>query len=193
MPNRSDIKLCIDTANELKNLLWISLTPRGFISVGFPDHTFEARSLLISHNDVRYLETVDVAASYSQTAIKNPHFTFHPPGHFHLKSEDGTVLYERVIFADEDSKWLKFVSKNIESLPYYLQPPHGREVQIFKLVSPRSDCSVAVDIDFVKTPGPTHLESKKISHYLSWGQITLKIVAYCVPVQEPSLSCDVLG
>jgi hypothetical protein len=114
MPARSDVRLCIKTATELKGLLWVSFLPEECISVGFSDKTFVV-PMLISRSDrvaAAQSEVLDLAGIHGKESVKNPHFTLHPPGHFHLKSENGTVLCEALVWTEpepghEVSPWVE--------------------------------------------------------------------------------------
>lgn len=67
--------------NELeKPFAWVSLQPKGDISVGLVDRAFVSPASLregdFNRTTLEYLVAHSPAAL---TQVKNPHFTFHPP------------------------------------------------------------------------------------------------------------------
>ncbi|MGH8564532.1 MAG: hypothetical protein ACREXW_10775 [Gammaproteobacteria bacterium] len=198
MPTRSDVRLCIKTATELKGLLWVSFLPEECISIGFPDKTFVVPMLNSRSEGVEAARSqiLDLAEIHGKQSVKNPHFTLHPPGHFHLKSENRTVLCEALVWTEpepghEVSPWLRFTSNPIATLPSFRRPAHGRKVQIYTLIAPKEDSSAAVHIDFVREPGPTHVGEQKVAHYFTWGQAVLRVLSFCVPSQPASLGYEI--
>ncbi len=200
MRKRSDVRLCVKTADGPKGLLWVSFSPKESISVGFLDNTFVVPKL-ISRNgrtEGESAQILDFEATHGAESVRNPHFTLHPPGYFHLKSESGTVLCEALVWTEpspghEGSPWLRFVSNPIRTLPPFRQPAHGCTVQVYMLIPPREDCSAAVHVDFVRKPGLAHLGEQKVAHYFMWGQVVLRALLFCVPAQPASLGYEIAG
>lgn len=199
-PRRKDVRLCISFEGTLHGLLWMSFLPKGGVSVGFPDKAFLVPALTSGQNGLETEEAsiLDLERIYGRESIINPHFTLHPPGYFHLKSENGVVLCEALVWTDPGpgqtiSPWLRFVSNPIAELQPFKQPPHGRSVQIFALSSPIKDCSVAVHVDFVSTPVPTHIDAVKVAECFSWGDVIIRVQAFCVPSQPATLGYEITG
>lgn len=198
---RKDIRLCIDSAQGLKGLLWLSFLPGGGISAGFFDKAFIVPALISHVGDIPRSdeEVLDLETIHGCESITNPHFTLHagdPPSHFHLKSQNGTVLCEALVWVhpfpgEEISPWIRFISNPISELSRFQRPAHGRNVEIMKLISPRKDCSVAVHLDFATStphaPHPRH----EFARYFHWSQVTLRVLAFCVSPQSATLGYEI--
>ena len=47
--------------------------------------------------------------------------------------------------------------------------------------------------DFVRTPGPPHISEVKVAHYFSWGEVIIRVLAFCVPAQPATLGYEITG
>lgn len=171
-----------------------------FISVGFCDRAFLFPGFVseVERNGSLVREEIDLIAKHGPEAVENPHFTFHPPAHFHLKSENDAVLLEALVWTEpepghEVSPWIRFVSNPIRDLLYFKGVPHGRTAELHTLNPQNEDCSIAVHLDFVSAPGNVYRDGAKIAHFISWGGVTLRLYAYSVPPQEATLGYAILG
>lgn len=168
--------------------------------MGFPDKAFVVPNWMnrneLTHDSAS--ATLDLAKTHGPESIRNPHFTLHPPGHFHLKSENGTVLCEALVWTEpppgqDVSPWLRFVSNPIATLPPFKRPAHGRAARIYTLTPRREDSSAAIHIDFVRSSSTTHLADEKVAHYFTWGEVTVRVLAFHVDAQAAELGYEIAG
>ena len=192
---RRDVRLCVAAAGgELKGLLWISFLPRGWISVGFTDNAVLMPSL-VSPSGPSEPAVLDLEMAHGRPSIVNPHFTLHAPGHCHLKSQNGTVLFEALVWTmpgpgQTVRPWLRFVSNPIPKLPRYTAVAHGRTAEVHELTSPDEEASVAIHMDFITEPQSTQPGEQKIAHYFTWGEVSFRVLAFCTPPQEAALGLE---
>ena len=92
------------TPRCLIRLAWLSFQPDGSVSVGLRDRSFivkrfKARNFVWSaYNRVRVQYAIQPDFDALE-AVNNPHFTFHPPVYFHLKSNDDRSGLDEDLFA----------------------------------------------------------------------------------------------
>jgi hypothetical protein len=95
--------LTCQAPNRFIRLAWLSLPPNGDVSFGLNDKTyisprFKGRNYVWSAFN-RVTAEYEVASDPNTLEpVKNPHFTFHQPGYFHLKSDKDRAQEDEALF-----------------------------------------------------------------------------------------------
>ncbi|PXX14548.1 hypothetical protein C7399_112159 [Paraburkholderia tropica] len=192
MNTHRDIKICTKSSSGLRDILFAHVSPNGRrVTFGFTDKAFVVPNVFFDSEHV-HLEKIHGAQS-----VRNPHFTLHDGTHFHLKSTNGTVLLEGLVWSspapgEECSPWLRFVSNPVSHLKQFKGIPHGRQVDMMILQGASDDHSIAIDVDFV-SEAPSAGSAKPYHRYIAAGQITIRLAARAVPAQEATLGYKILG
>jgi hypothetical protein len=112
---------------------WLSFQPDGSISCGLRDRTYiapqmrERIGIWNAYNRVG-IEYVVPTDPKTLLPVENPHFTYHPPGVFHLKAHDASSTNDEDVFRgiacvdvtlsqQVEMPWLRLVSKPLNELP----------------------------------------------------------------------------
>jgi hypothetical protein len=150
-------------------IAWLSFQPDGSISCGLRDRTYiapylrERVSIWNAYNRIG-IEYVVPTDPSTLLPVNNPHFTFHPPATFHLKSNDAFSSKDQDIFkgiADmnivldqqPEMPWLRLTSQPLTELPEAGAPredgPSNSEL-IYHVPEIALGASAIVDIDFIR-------------------------------------------
>jgi hypothetical protein len=96
--------LNFDHGGRIVPVGWVSFQPDGSISFGLRDRTFVLESgrarinLWNAYNRVQ-IQYVAPKVTEPLLPVENPHFTFHPPVHFQLKSNAQRTSKDEQIFS----------------------------------------------------------------------------------------------
>src|SRR5690348_10549406 len=91
---------------KTSNIGWLSFQPSGFISVGLNDPAFVApranwvAGLFNAYDRVYRAEFMVSPDGAGSDPIRNPHFTYHPPGFFHLRGNGDDAVFKGVARMD---------------------------------------------------------------------------------------------
>jgi hypothetical protein len=176
-----NLRICVKHGESVRSLAWISLQNDGAVSVGFTDKSIRVQ---------------DSQQPDSPRTLVNPHFTLHPPGYWHLRSEGESAMWSGLVWTThlpdaECSPWLRFVSMPVDTLPVFKGVSHGKKAETWPLVV-NDVCSIGVLIDFVNS-APLAPRSDSIARYVVWGELTLRVRAQRLPPQQGSLGYNIMG
>ena len=96
-----EIRLLVEHERVARNLVWISWQDDGAISVCFLDQTIIVQGFASEReldDGMRQAKYIDVQTRHDLEAITDPHFTLHPPAHFHLRSGNNPPLLEALVW-----------------------------------------------------------------------------------------------
>lgn len=139
-------------------LAWLSLQPEGWISFGLNDRMFIAPQsktrvpIWNAYNRVKAKFLIESDPSALES-ISNPHFTYHPPGHFHLRETGGERVFEAIarleIALEQEGGLVPWIRATTRPLGQ-IQQSRGRSGQrgtdiIFHPIAEKVSASIAVD------------------------------------------------
>lgn len=153
------------TSGKARRVGWVSLQPKGSLSVGLGDKTFLSPDFNVQNFVWSAFNRVTVQYHVQPDAknlklIRNPHLSFHPPHLFHLKGSKQKELWEGIgdlgLMLKQDGRvpWIRFISKRVSELQTAgLPEKHDRskkiEIGSFE-INPRSDqSSIGLALDFL--------------------------------------------
>jgi hypothetical protein len=160
------------------------------ISVGLTDRTFTVPAFVstLELDGVLHRSRVDLAAKLGQRAVKNPHFTFHPPMYVHLRANGEEELFAGILGVDfivaESGifSWIKFVSNQVSELQSMASTPELRCIPV-----PSDDCSVELSFDYVRTADAEVHQDGELRLFLEWAGRTMRVLGKAVPSQKATL------
>ncbi|HEV2545908.1 MAG TPA: hypothetical protein VGU20_01085 [Stellaceae bacterium] len=177
---KKNVRICVNQSGRFRSLAWISFQKDGSISVGFADNSISVQ---------------DTQQANAPRTLVNPHFTFHPPAWWHLRSEGEEAMWRGLVWTkhlpDADcSPWLRFVSKPVNDLPIFKRVSHGKQAGIWALPVSES-CSVGLMVDFVNSvPSAANDATAK---FMPWHDVTLRFRARPLPPQQSALGYEIMG
>jgi hypothetical protein len=133
--------------------------------------------------------------------VVNPHFTFHPPLNFHLKSDKGRASKDEAIFEgiaevrtvlaqQEEMPWIRATSRPLADLP---EPGASRndgiasDDLVYDVPAIVAVASARVEIDFIR-PANVQDNREHSPWEFVWGEVGLRIKAGYVAPQIATLS-----
>lgn len=196
---KMDLLLTVRIGDRQRRISWISLQPDGSTSVGLSDKTFvapdfKAQNFVWSAFNRETLHYLVPSNPSTLKPIRNPHLTFHPPHDFHLRANDGQLLFEGIgdlnIMLSQDSvvPWIRFVSKPIKMLSNAGPPRNPDRTQELLIQAPNEDCSIGLAIDFVDREDPVSPPEALLSHCVPNQNYWLHVLAIELPGQVATLS-----
>lgn len=144
-----------------KNIAWLSLQPTGYISFGLNDQTFiaprvkETRFVWNAYNRITTKYRI-LSNKNELLPVINPHFTFHPPAFFHLRTNKEEPIFEAIadvnltLHQENIMPWLRITSmpvNNIKSTKTRNDHVNNEYININPL---NVKNSIQIDVDFVK-------------------------------------------
>lgn len=182
---------------------WLSFQPDGSVSFGLTDRTYIAPRLRQrigiwnAYNRVKIHYELESDPS-ALDPVQNPHFTYHPPGIFHLKSNadaasEGEAVFEGIarvaIAVDQDTfmPWARAISAPLTSLPTGGNRNDGIPTEEFLVTIPMENASLCMAVDFIRE------ESKSLYENLScwcvtWNDVTVRTTLSFTYPHIPTLS-----
>lgn len=174
-------------------IAWLSFQPDGSISCGLRDrtyiapHTRQRIGIWNAYNriGIKYVVPTDPS---TLLPVENPHFTFHPPATFHLKSHDASSSKDEDLFngiADIDitlqqqteMPWLRLTSQLLVNLPEAGTPRSdgvNNEELLYTVPAILPAASATVEIDFVRR-GDIRVDSSASPWDFAWHNVGLRI------------------
>ena len=150
------------------SVAWLSFQPDGSISFGLRDRTFVLESARVrlnlwnAYNRVQ-IQYVTPNATEPLLAVENPHFTFHPPIQFHLKSNSQLKSQDKEIFSgiadvgitltqQREMPWIRATSAPLTDLKQSSARADGIPTENLAITVPAifAAASAAIEIDFVR-------------------------------------------
>jgi hypothetical protein len=186
-----------------RRVAWLSFQPDGSISFGLNDRAFVPRRLRIvqgiwnayNRRRARFELGMDQAALET---VQNPHFTFHPPGLFHLKANEDRVQDEQEVFrgvarvgvaVDQDGEmpWIRAISAPLHRLPEGGVRNDGivEDEWLFRTTSERNSVSIAVD--FIRPEAVGHMDNDSCWS-VAWGAVAIRVKAAFTFPRDATLS-----
>jgi hypothetical protein len=173
-------------------IAWISLQPTGFISFGLQDRTYISPRFRAQHyvwsafnrTKIEYYIRSDPSAF---EAVTNPHFTFHPPGFFHLRANGDEPLFEGInlvdvsVHQDGSMPWLRAISAPIKQLRSSNRRSNGIQNEDLLVKIPSENSSIQVNLDFISrdTVGKFDHDSR---WSFQWHDVALQVtVSFTYP------------
>jgi hypothetical protein len=184
-------------------IAWLSFQSDGSISFGLQEKTFVSPKLRIRQGlwnafNRRRLRFEIPSDPDALTPIRNPHFTYHPPGLFHLKANTDRSSEDEEIFRgvarvavvlDQETKmpWVKAITGPLCQLPSGGVRSDSIKAEELVLTVPSDRMSMCIAIDFVKPEYAGQIE------YLScwcvpWHDVALRIALSFTFPQIPMLT-----
>jgi hypothetical protein len=181
-------QISCQTPSRRINIGWVSFQEDGSISFGLNDRTyispkFRARiGVWSAYNRVgiRYAIPSDQAAL---EPVQNPHFSFHPPGQFHLKEHNakpddvlfhGIALVDLTVRQQSRMPWLRAVSAPFSSLrPQRFRSGRAATDEMVMHV-PDERLSAWIDLDFV-SPETAPRIGNQSTCCVVWRDVALRI------------------
>jgi hypothetical protein len=197
--------LNIEHGGRVVAVAWISFQPDGSISFGLRDRTFVLESARIRSNlwnaynrvGIRY-----VAPNVTDPLlpVDNPHFTFHPPIQFHLKSNSQLKSQDEEIFSgiadvgitlsqQNEMPWIRATSAPLGQLKQSPSRADGIETEALTVQIPAifNEPSVAVEIDFVR-PADVRIGLSGPVWEIVWHDVGVRILVKGVVRQIATLA-----
>src|SRR5262249_3328922 len=197
-----EIRLVVKYKDKEKNLLWISLQDDGSVSVGLLGQTlvFDAFTSERELEDgARQFRQTDLRSTHSMAAMRDPHFTLHPGGYFHLRSRNHPPLVAGLVWTIPEpsaitSPWIRFISDPVKDLssPQPLQPTRKTTIQTLLVES--DECSIAVNFDFVdERAAQLPLVKDRKANVIRWHNVSVMVYAYPIAPQKATLGYLIRG
>jgi len=196
-----EVLLCCQTYRRSAAIGWLSFQKDGSISFGLNDETFtspkflEHYSIWSAYNRVAVRYTVP-SNDEALVRIKQPHFTFHPPSQFHLKTRDmpqadalffGIADPKFVVWQQSEMPWIRAVSAQVG----YLKSPsfrHGGAQPVVLSIGPVSEYqSVAIAVDFID-PNQITVQVGPSVGCFAWHDVAIRIALSISPPSRSILS-----
>jgi len=178
--------LCCDTPNRRVQVGWVSFMPDGAISIGSNEKTFIApeqrnrAGVWNTYNRVKYKFHI-INAKGKLEGIISPHFTYHPPMRFHLKTnyanDDevfvGLADVRMAVEQDGYMPWTCITSPPISKMPTRPRPRAGKiDIEILCINWPSEDISVTFSTAFVPSD---RVPPTQCDWVFPWKDVTLMI------------------
>jgi hypothetical protein len=184
---------------------WLSFQPDGSISCGLRDRTYVAPEMRLRIGIWSAYNRVDLAfrvptATETLLPVENPHFTYHPPGIFHLKDDDARSANDEDLFkgfADvsivlqqqTQMPWLRITSGPLADLPV-AGPARADAVTNSEFIHTVpvvvTAASAEVEIDFIRKQDVNAAPHTSVRE-LVWHDVGLRIRAGFVAPQIATL------
>jgi hypothetical protein len=150
------------------SVAWVSFQPDGSISFGLRDRTFVLESARVRSNLWNAYNRIQIQYVAPNVAepilpVANPHFTFHPPVHFHLKSNSQRASEDDQIFSgiadvqitltqQVEMPWIRATSAPLNDLKQSSARADGIPTEDLAIAVPAifAAASAAIEIDFIR-------------------------------------------
>jgi hypothetical protein len=194
--------LTCDVNGNRVRIAWLSFQPDGSISFGLQDKTFISPSLKIrqgvwnayNRHRLKFELPSDPSALVQ---IRNPHFTYHPPGLFHLKANKGSAASDdifkgiaRIAVALDQQlvvPWIRAVTAPLAQLSGGGIRPDSIDTEELVLDVPSEKNSACVAVDFVKPECQGRIENMSC-WCVPWHDVAVKITLSFTLPQVPTLT-----
>ncbi len=191
--------LTCQTPERFVRIAWISFQPGGDISVGLNDKTFISprfkgrRPIWNVFN--RVTAQFEVSSDpMTLEPVRNPHFTFHAPNYFHLKSDkelarkDDAALFAGicevsiVLEQQQEMPWLRVTTAPLHQLRSaglrWSKIPNDD----LPIETPSEDKSVKIEVDFIRPQAiGQHVNPVPVTWSFPWGDIAMRVRASLAP------------
>jgi hypothetical protein len=204
-PERLRKNLDFEYGGRVASVAWISFQPDGSISFGLRDRTFvleSARVRINLWNAYNRIQIQYVAPNETEPLlpVENPHFTFHPPIHFQLKSNDQRRSEDEQIFSgiadvqitlmqQREMPWIRATSAPLADLKQSAARADGIPTENLTIAVPAifAAASAAIEVDFIRLedvrPGLTGPTWE-----IAWHDFAIRISLKSVGPQMATLS-----
>jgi hypothetical protein len=139
------------------SIAWLSFQPDGSISFGLQDRTYispRSRARIGLCIAIQYVIPSDPNAL---EPVINPHFTFHPSVHFHLRADRDEQIFQAIadvqIVLEQDGimPWIRAVSAPLGQLAYGGRRKDSIDVEEWIVQVGSVEASIRVELDFIKS------------------------------------------
>jgi hypothetical protein len=171
---------------------WLSFQPDGSISFGLQDRTYISPRMRIrsgiwnAYNRQRATFEIESDPSALEP-VRNPHFTYHPPGLFHLKANNDRSNADEDIFnaparvavaVDQDGEmdWIRAISNPLASIASGGIRHGGETVEELAINIPLPNASVCIAIDFIR-PEAVGFADNLSCWTMPWGTEAIRVTA----------------
>lgn len=187
-------------------IAWATFQPDGSISFGLRDKTYISPRSRTVHSVWSAYNRVGVQYAIPSNPaalepVENPHFTFHPPATFHLKSNkdrasrgeaifQGVALVDIALQQDGEMPWIRAVSRPLDEIPTGGLPrKNGASPEDIRFEIPIivTRASISVEIDFVRDDDVSKNQGGTVWAF-SWHGIGLRIKVGFITPQTATLS-----
>jgi hypothetical protein len=186
------------TQGSARTIGWISLQPDGSVSVGLADRTFitprfNARNFVWNAYNRVSLQYIVPHSPQDLVAVVNPHLTYHPPIHFHLRANGDDELFagiadvEIMLAQDGHVPWVRFVSRSVRELAVAAAPRDPERTRTLAMPVNDGHASVGFAIDFVR-PWDNSLVGSSAEQFVDCGVRRLHVRCEEMPAQAATLS-----
>ena len=176
-----------------RKLFWISLLRDKSISIGCFDKNFAVRQLAGNGEPLVATEKV----------VKKPHVTLHSfgqayEGFYHLRAENDEPIIRGLTWgsqglAGEPSKWLRWVTNPLRSLPTATGSRSGKSATVWRLTKADATCSAVLFLDFVDGIKFENEHDAMVSRFIKWGNFLLKLRVGTVPERDGAIELTTYG
>lgn len=184
---------------------WISFQSDGSISFGLRDRAFVLESARIRNNLWNAYNRVTIEYVAPKTnqpllPVENPHFTYHPPARFHLKSNAQRVSLDEEIFSgiadvgiilqqQPEMPWIRATSSPLVELKPSSARVDGIETEELTVLIPAIFLppSAALEIDFIRAADVRSDLQGPVWEFV-WHEVGVRLSVKSVPSQIATLS-----
>jgi hypothetical protein len=197
--------LVFNHAGRVVPAAWVSFQPDGSISFGLRDRTFVLESGRVRINVWNAYNRVQIQYVAPNTTepllpVENPHFTFHPPFQFQLKSNMQRTSEDEQIFSgiadvqitlmqQGDMPWIRATSAPLASLRQSSARPDNIPTEDLSMAVPAIFTAVsgAIEIDFIR-PEDVRPGLTGPTWEIAWQGFAIRISLKSVDPQIATLS-----
>lgn len=188
------------TPTRFIRVAWLSLQPKGDISFGLSDKTFisplfQARQFVWNVYNRVTAEYEIVTDQNALMPVRNPHFTYHAPNYFHLKSDKARARNDEALFAgicevpivlhqQSEMPWIRATTSPLSKLRsagngWSKVPTNDLPVSVSS-----EDVSLKISVDFIRAENVAPKTATPLWTFLH-NDIGLRIGVSC---SEPGLA-----
>jgi len=184
-----DIGIFVTCRERKVKPFWISLQPKGDISIGCTDHRYQV---------VR--RSAPGAPVVSDQIVRNPHVTFHAPHRMHLIGNRGTALIEALTWGsaappgEPSRRWIEVSTSPIRDLSTHTTDArHGKNAEMWPIECDDETRSPTLFVDFATAAHHALGKNDKTAKFLVWGQTVLLFRLGLADPQPPNLQLFTWG
>jgi hypothetical protein len=180
------------------NVAWLSFQPDDSISFGLNDRTyisprFRANiGLWNAYNRVK-ITYISPSTPDALEPVLNPHFTFHPSVHFHLRADRDDEIFRAI--ADVDivleqegtMPWIRAASAPLYRLRYGAPRPDSIATEEWLVPAGSDAVSIFVEVDFIR-PSDVGKFDDMSRKSITWHNVGVRATAGVTWPQVATLS-----
>jgi len=184
--------LTCQTPARFIRLAWLSIQPNGDVSFGLSDKTyisprFKGRHFVWSMFNRVTAEYQVASDPNALQQVKNPHFTFHAPDYFHLKTDKDRAHKDEALFAgicpvhlvlsqQPEMPWIRATSAPLRQLRSAGLRWSKIPTDDLPLRTYSEDISIMIEVNFVSPNAVTKQENASTWCYIL-GDVGIRVEA----------------